>query len=154
MKFFIDIKLPATVNSEEKEEKEKIQIKIFEILTQMIKKFCGNNRLRTHYIGIAIWEAIYNSTLHGGTTEFLEVNIGIGISRHQKKLIFLINDNGNFYRLPLIKEVIKKKDLEKLRNFKPHDKSGGYGFEIIFESKPKIKILNGTLCLIWEKARN
>ena len=27
-----------------------------------------------------------------------------------------------------------------------------YGFEIIFESKPKIKILKGAMCLIWKKA--
>lgn len=144
MKFFINFKLLEIGD----EEKENIRIKVFELMSFAIEKFCGNDKSRLHYMGIAVWEAMYNSVLHAAK-EFLEVRTGIAC---RKRLIFLIKDNSNFYQNKEIKEAVKNKDLEKLRNFKPNKKSGGYGFEIIFESKPKIKILNGTLCLIWEKA--
>lgn len=147
MKFFVDLKLPKNISDE---KKENIRIRFFELMSSAIEKFCGNDRSRLHYIGLAVWEAIYNSFLHGDTEELREVRIRLAC---QKRLIFLIKDSGNFYQKKETKEAIKNRELEKLKNFKPHEKSGGCGFEIIFESKPKIKILKGTLCLIWEKAR-
>ena len=146
MKFFINFKLAHSVSHK---KKENILILIFDFIFPAVEKFCGNNKSRAHYISLAVWEALYNSALHGGTAEFLEVRMGLA---YQKRLIFLIKDNGNFYQKQAVKKAIRKKDLGKLRNFKLHEKSRGYGFEIIFESKPKIKILKGAMCLIWKKA--
>ena len=142
MKFFINFKLPAIISDE---EKEKNQIEAFERMSKVIKEFCKDNRAYIHCVSLAIWEAMYNSFLHGQTP--IEIRMKV-----HEKLFFLIKDGGDFYYNKEIKEAIKNKDLEKLRNFKPHEKSCGNGFEIIFESKPKIKILKGALCLIWEKA--
>lgn len=146
MKFFVDLKIPKNISDE---KKENTRIIVFELMSSAIEKFCINDRMRLHYIGLAVWETLYNSVLHGGTEELIEVRMKLAC---QKRLIFSIKDNGDFYQKKEIKEAIKNRDLEKLRNFKPQEKSGGYGFEIVFESDPKIKILKGTLFLIWEKA--
>ena len=147
MKFFIDFKLSVMISDE---EKEKIRIKVIELFYFSIEKFCGTDKKLACCVGNAISEAIYNSILHGGTEKFLEV--WMGITCRKRRLLFVIKDKGDFYNKQEIKKAIKNKDLEKLINFKPHKKSCGFGFEIIFESSPKIKILNGILCLIWEKA--
>lgn len=147
MKVFINFKFLTGAEISD-EEKENVWVKILELLYPAIDKFCGEDRSRANFIGMAICEAVYNSFLHGGAAELLEVKIGIF---SQKKLIFLIRDNGIFYDKKEIKGAIKNRDLKKLKNFKPHEKSCGFGFETIFESKPVIKIINKTLFLIWEK---
>lgn len=149
MKIFINLELSVKTN----EEKEKILIKTLEILGLLeteTRKFCLDSKFRLNSIHYAMCETIYNSILHSGTDS---LKIEIGLIHSDKKLIFFIQDSGNFYRKKEIRKAIKEKDLEKLRNFKPHQKSCGNGFEIIFESKPKIRISGeGKFYLIWKKA--
>lgn len=148
MKIFINLELSAKAD----EEKEKTLIETFERLEIEIRKFCSVSKSRLHYINYAICETIYNSILHGGTSDSLKIETGL--IRYDKKLVFFIKDNGNFYRKKEIRKAIKEKDLKKLRNFKPHEKSKGNGFEIIFESKPKTRTHKGIFYLVWEKARD